>query len=80
MDVIEKFELLTTHLTLEKRKKELELERFINDNNLSIDSICENLTNKLNDYRNSIENLKIWLEFIEPINNNKTTENKDVVN
>jgi hypothetical protein len=80
MDVIEKFELLTTHLTLEKRKKELELERFINDNNLSIGDICENLNNKLNDYRNSIENLKIWLDFIEPINNNKTTENEDVVN
>ena len=73
MDINKKFELLTNHLVLEKEKKHLELERFINDN-INIEDTCTLLSTKLNNYRDSIENLRIWLEFIEPINN---TENKE---
>jgi hypothetical protein len=73
MDINKKFELLTNHLVLEKEKKHLELERFINDN-INIEDTCTQLSTKLNNYRDSIENLRIWLEFIEPINN---TENKE---
>ena len=68
MDINKKFELLTNHLVLEKEKKHLELERFINEN-INIDDMCYQLSDKINDYRNSIENLRIWLDFIEPINN-----------
>ena len=71
MDVKQKFTLLTNHLVLEKEKKKIELERFINDNNLSIDYVCDEITNRLNDYRNSIKNLETWMELIEPVNNPK---------
>jgi len=69
MDVGQKFTLLTNHLVLEKEKKKIELERFINDNNLSIDDICDSISKKLNDYRDSINNLETWMELIEPVNN-----------
>lgn len=71
MDVKQKFTLLTNHLVLEKEKKKIELERFINDNNLSIEHVCDEITNKLNDYRNSMKNLDTWMELIEPVNNPK---------
>jgi len=76
MDINKKFGLLTNHLVLEKEKKHLELERFINDN-INIEDTCSHLGNKLNDYRNSIENLRIWLEFIEPINNTKNENGEE---
>ncbi len=73
MDINKKFELLTNHLVLEKEKKHLELERFINDN-INIEDTCTQLSTKLNNYRDSIENLRIWIKFKETINN---TENKE---
>jgi hypothetical protein len=76
MDINKKFGLLTNHLVLEKEKKHLELERFINDN-INIEDTCSQLGGKLNDYRNSIENLRIWLEFIEPINNTKNENGEE---
>jgi len=76
MDINKKFDLLTNHLVLEKEKKHLELERFINDN-IVIDDMCHDLSNKITDYRNSIDNLRIWLEFIEPINNTEKNEGEN---
>lgn len=67
MDVKQKFNLLTSHLMLEKEKHQVELERFINDNSLGVESMCEYLPQKLDNYRNSIKNLDIWLKFIEPV-------------
>jgi|TARA_R110000803_G_scaffold182273_1_gene244579 hypothetical protein len=66
MDINKKFELITKQLVLEKEKKHLELERYINTNNLDISNLCEEVTNKLNEYRSSTENLNLWLELIEP--------------
>ena len=79
IEIKQKFNLLTNHLILDKEKKQLELERFINDNNLSVDVMCNDIASKLNDYRDSIKNLEIWLEFIEPVNEpvNKTENIKE---
>ena len=74
MDVKHKFNLITNHLLLEKEKKHLELERFINDSNVSIDLICDNISDKLKDYRDSSSNLETWMELIEPINNKPEKE------
>ena len=76
MDVKHKFNLITNHLALEKGKKHLELERFINDSNTSVDTICELIPNKLQEYRDSINNLDTWMELIEPINNKPEEEKK----
>jgi len=76
MDVKQKFNLITNHLILEKEKKHLELERFINDSNSSVDVICNTIPEKLKNYRDSINNLDTWLELIEPINN-KPEEKKE---
>jgi hypothetical protein len=67
MDTQKKLEIITNHLLLEKKKAELELERFINSD-ASVDDICKNIEDKLNNYRNTIANVSIWLEFLEPSN------------
>jgi hypothetical protein len=67
MDTQKKIDIITNHLVLEKRKSELELERFINSD-ISVEEICENINNKLNNYRNTIANVSLWLEFLEPSN------------
>ncbi len=76
MDVKHKFNLITNHLILEKEKKHLELERFINDNNISIEDVCDSISGKLKDYRDSSSNLETWMELIEPINNKPEKEEK----
>ena len=76
MDVKEKINIVTKHLVLEKEKNTLELERFINTDT-SIDELTNEITGKINKYRDSISNLTIWLEFIDPISNpNEGNENK----
>lgn len=67
MDTQKKIEIITNHLLLEKKKSELELERFINSDS-SIQEICTNIGDKLNNYRNTIANVSLWLEFLEPLN------------
>ena len=69
MDVKQKFNLITNYLALEKEKKHLELERFINDNNIDINTICSKINKKLKDYKDSTDNLNTWLQLIEPVNN-----------
>ena len=63
MNKDEKINLITSHLILEKQKSELELERFLNSD-ISINELCGNISNKINDYRNSISNISVWVEFI----------------
>ena len=77
MDVKQKFNLITNHLMLEKEKKHLELERFINDDDVNINTVCELTSKRLQEYRESINNLDTWMELIEPINN-KPEEKKRV--
>jgi len=68
MDVKTKIGIITNHLILEKTKAEAELERFVNSD-VPIDEICSKIGGKLNNYRDSISNFTLWLEFIEPIDN-----------
>jgi len=68
MDIKTKLGIITNHLVLEKTKAEAELERFVNSD-LPINQICEEIGVKLNNYRDSISNVTLWLEFIEPIDN-----------
>lgn len=67
MDIKEKINIVTSHLLLKKQKTELELERFINDDN-SIEELCDGVEKRLNEYRDSISNVTLWLDFIEPVN------------
>lgn len=67
MDTQRKLDLITNYLLLEKKKAELELERFINSD-MSVDIICENINGKLNNYRDTIANVSLWMEFLEPSN------------
>lgn len=67
MDTQRKLDLITNHLLLEKKKAELELERFINSD-ISVDIICKNINDKLNNYRDTIANISLWMEFLEPSN------------
>jgi hypothetical protein len=67
MDTQKKLDLITNHLVLEKKKAELDLESFINNTN-SIEEICVKIENKLDRYRNTIANVTLWLEFLEPTN------------
>lgn len=77
MSIKDKIELITNHLMLEKKRNELELERFVNSD-IPLEDLCSNITTKLNDYRNSINNVTLWLDFIGPINNNpEEGENKN---
>ena len=67
MDTQKKLDIITNHLLLEKKKAELELERFINIDT-SVDNICNGISQKLDNYRNTIANVSLWLEFLEPSN------------
>lgn len=67
MDAQKKIDVITNHLLLEKNKAELELERFINSD-ISVDDICNNISYKLNRYRETIANVSLWFEFLEPAN------------
>ncbi len=76
MEVKQKFNLITNHLMLEKEKKHLELERFINNDDNDVNVVCNLIPSKLQEYRESINNLNTWMELIEPINN-KPEEKKE---
>lgn len=72
---MEKVNIITKKLLLEKEKNELELERFINSD-IPINELTEGITEKLNNYRDSISNIQLWLEFIDSDNNSKGGENE----
>lgn len=67
MDIKEKINIVTSHLLLKKQKTELELERFINGDN-TIDELCGGVEKRLNEYRDSVANVTLWLDFIKPVN------------
>jgi hypothetical protein len=74
MKAEEKVNIVTKKLLLDKDKCSLELERFINSD-IPIEQLTEQITDKLNDYRDSIANIQLWLEFMEPNNNSEEGEN-----
>lgn len=68
MDKNEKINVITNHLILEKQKSELELERFLNSD-ISVDELCNGISDKINRYRNTVSNINMWVEFIAPQDN-----------
>jgi hypothetical protein len=68
MDSNTKIEIITNYLILQKRKQELELERFINSG-VSIDELCSGVEERLDKYRASTANISLWLEMVGSNNN-----------
>jgi len=64
----DKISVITNHLVLKKQKSELELERFLNSD-ISVDELCDGIEDKLVEFKNSISNISMWLEFTGVQNN-----------
>ena len=64
--------LVLEDLTLERKKKELELEVILNDNELNIDNKIKRLKKQLTSINNTNNNILLWTSYMEGLKDNKS--------
>jgi|15BtaG_2_1085339.scaffolds.fasta_scaffold01071_3 hypothetical protein len=64
--------LVLEDLTLERKKKELDLEVILNDNDLNTDNKIKKLKKQLTSINDTNNNILLWTSYMEGLRDNKS--------
>ena len=64
--------LVLEDLTLERKKKELDLEVILNDNDLNTDDKIKKLKKQLTSINDTNNNILLWTSYMEGLRDNKS--------